>query len=496
MAALNIMIGFPGSGKSSYAKKYLLTNNSVYLSSDQIRIDMYGFEDQTHNGEVFERMKRETILALQNGFDVIYDATNLVRKRREALIKDIKNRVSNIEINAYLCCTPINIVLERNMTRTERHLPWDKLEQMIKSIEPPMYYEGFDNIALIDGSANHQKNKKWLLNTLAGYYFYNQNNPHHNYTLGAHIYTVANYYNNKGSQISQNDIKILYESGLWHDIAKPYVRHTKDGISHYYNHEKLSAYMYLCNLLPSKKISINTNEYKIYQIIYHHMDFYKNINKTKEMLDDDTFRLLKLFHIADKYRINVPSEEIWSPIPNTDGLYYVSNYGNVKRNNKILKKYIQKSGHCRITISIKNKQKRFLIHRLVAQAFIPNPNNYKQVGHFDGNPLNNNVFNLYWCNQKQNINNEISRLKNSSSKNKEKNPMFGNHKSRNRNKKVLCIETNILYDSIHNASVLTGINEGSIGACCRNKQLYTLDNDNNKYHWQFENENAKEVTEW
>ena len=52
------------------------------------------------------------------------------------------------------------------------------------------------------------------------------------------------------------------------------------------------------------------------------------------------------------------------------------------------------------------------------------------------------------------------------------------------------VETNILYDSIHNASVLTGINEGSIGACCRNKQLYTLDNDDNKYHWQFENENA------
>ena len=71
----------------------------------------------------------------------------------------------------------------------------------------------------------------------------------------------------------------------------------------------------------------------------------------------------------------------------------------------------------------------------MAQAFIPNPNNYKQVGHFDGNPLNNNVFNLYWCNQKQNINNEISRLKNSSSKSKEKNPMFGNHKSKNRNKK-------------------------------------------------------------
>lgn len=494
MPKLNIMVGLPGSGKSTYAKNYLIDDNTIYLSSDDIRIEMFGFEDQTHNSDVFNEMQKRTINALKQNKNVIYDATNLNKKRRGGIINEAHKL--DAQVDAYLCCTPINIILERNITRAERQLPWDKLVQMIQSIEPPMYYEEFDSIYLIDGGHYHQKNKKWLLNTLAGYYFYNQNNPHHNYTLGAHIYTVANYYNNKGSQISQNDIKILYESGLWHDIAKPYARHTKDGISHYYNHEKLSAYMYLCNLLPSKKISINTNEYKIYQIIYHHMDFYKNINKTKEMLDDDTFRLLKLFHIADKYRINVPSEEIWSPIPNTDGLYYVSNYGNVKRNNKILKKYIQKSGHCRITISIKNKQKRFLIHRLVAQAFIPNPNNYKQVGHFDGNPLNNNVFNLYWCNQKQNINNEISRLKISSSKNKEKNPMFGNHKSRNRNKKVLCIETNILYDSIHNASVLTGINEGSIGACCRNKQLYTLDNDDNKYHWQFENENAKEVVEW
>ena len=64
MAALNIMIGIPGSGKSSYATKYLLTNNSVYLSSDDIRIELYGFEDQTHNTEVFERMKREMTLML------------------------------------------------------------------------------------------------------------------------------------------------------------------------------------------------------------------------------------------------------------------------------------------------------------------------------------------------------------------------------------------------------------------------------------------------
>ena len=51
MAKLNIMIGIPGSGKTKYAKTELLTDNAVYLSSDDMRVDMFGFEDQTHNKE-------------------------------------------------------------------------------------------------------------------------------------------------------------------------------------------------------------------------------------------------------------------------------------------------------------------------------------------------------------------------------------------------------------------------------------------------------------
>ena len=183
MAALNIMIGFPGSGKSSYAKKYLLTNNSVYLSSDDIRIELYGFEDQTHNDIVFETMRRRTLNALREGKDVIYDATNLSKKRRDGIISEV--RKLGAQINAYLCCTPINIILERNITRVERQLPWDKLVQMIQSIEPPMYYEGFDNIYLIDGGMyNDVYDYNFLIKECFGY---NQDNPHHYETLEEHI---------------------------------------------------------------------------------------------------------------------------------------------------------------------------------------------------------------------------------------------------------------------------------------------------------------------
>lgn len=108
MATLNIMIGIPGSGKSNYAKRYLLTNNSVYLSSDDIRIELYGFEDQTHNDVVFKTMKKRTLNALKEGKDVIYDATNLNKKRRGGIINEAHKLDAQIDV--YLCCTPINII--------------------------------------------------------------------------------------------------------------------------------------------------------------------------------------------------------------------------------------------------------------------------------------------------------------------------------------------------------------------------------------------------
>ena len=314
MAALNIMIGMPGSGKTSYAKKHLLTSNSVYLSSDQTRIDMYGFEDQTHNGEVFERMKQETILALQNGFDVIYDATNLIRKRREALIKDVKNRVSNIEINAYLCCTPINIVLERNMTRTERHLPWDKLVQMIQSIEPPMYYEGFDNIYLIDGGMYNDVYD--YNNLLEKYEDYCQFNPYHNETLSEHMTAVAKKAEELGTNLKNGiDRNILWQAARYHDISKPYTKqfNCKKGYNTYYGHEKVSTYMYMCHVRKQQiidelnRVRLSDSSYQIGALILNHMEWYRREDMTPIKVlfnDNDLYYMLELLHEADLWGRN------------------------------------------------------------------------------------------------------------------------------------------------------------------------------------------------
>ena len=318
MAALNIMIGIPGSGKSSYAKKYLLTNNSVYLSSDDIRIELYGFEDQTHNTEVFERMKRETLIALQNDFDVVYDATNLSKKRRSDIIKSAK--MCDAEVNAYLCCTPINIILERNITRQERQLPWDKLVQMIQSIEPPMYYEGFDNIYLIDGGMYNDVYD--YNNLLEKYEDYCQFNPYHNETLSEHMIAVAKKAEELGANLKNDvDRNILWQAARYHDISKPYTKqfNCKKGYNTYYGHEKVSAYLFMCHVRKQQmrdslnRVRLSNDSYKIGALILNHMEWYRREDMTpiKELFnDDDLYYMLELLHETDLWGRNENAKEV------------------------------------------------------------------------------------------------------------------------------------------------------------------------------------------
>lgn len=83
--------------------------------------------------------------------------------------------------------------------------------------------------------------------------------------------------------------------------------------------------------------------------------------------------------------------------------YLISDTGEVYRNNRRLSPSITNSGYKRISLHKNNKSKSFTIHRLVALHYILNPNNLEFVNHKDGDKLNNNVNNLEWCSNSDNL---------------------------------------------------------------------------------------------
>lgn len=110
------------------------------------------------------------------------------------------------------------------------------------------------------------------------------------------------------------------------------------------------------------------------------------------------------------------SSEIWKDIEGYEGKYMISSLGNVltlnyKRTgkNKILKPVLLNMGYYVVGLCKNGKQKKHYIHRLIAQAFIPNPDNKPEIDHIDTNPLNNNINNLRWVTSKENSNNNFTK---------------------------------------------------------------------------------------
>ena len=105
--------------------------------------------------------------------------------------------------------------------------------------------------------------------------------------------------------------------------------------------------------------------------------------------------------------------ERWKDIKGYEGLYKVSDCGRIKSLKKKVGFYFRKEiilcnckqqrGYLAVNLSKNGKAKRFLVHRLVATAFIDNPKKLKQINHIDGNKNNNSINNLEWCTASENI---------------------------------------------------------------------------------------------
>lgn len=170
-------------------------------------------------------------------------------------------------------------------------------------------------------------------------------------------------------------------------------------------------------------------------------------------------------------------EEIFKPIKGYEEFYSVSNLGRIKSNDrerlgtegsirkckgKILKANPNKSGHLLVNLyDFEGKSKKALVHRLVAEAFIENPNNFSCINHKDENKLNNCVDNLEWCTVA--YNNKYSHLEENLYK------KTGNYPIKVIQYSLSGEELN-RFDSFMDAERATKVDHSGISACCRGKQ--------------------------
>ena len=168
-------------------------------------------------------------------------------------------------------------------------------------------------------------------------------------------------------------------------------------------------------------------------------------------------------------------EEIWKDIEGYEGLYQVSNVGRVRsfkyKKERILKQGITRKGYKSVILYTNNSPKHYTIHRLVANAFIPNPDNLPQVNHKDENKTNNCMENLEWCDGKYNVNYGTGNKR----------------RARTQSKKVLQFKPDGTFVKEWESAMAVERNLGfahtHISDCCRGKYAHAYG-----YIWKFKKE--------
>lgn len=136
--------------------------------------------------------------------------------------------------------------------------------------------------------------------------------------------------------------------------------------------------------------------------------------------------------------------------------YSVDTNGNVfNSRGSMLRPYVSNKGYLRVSLSNdKTKHKRFLVHRLVAEAFVPNPDCKPQVNHKDFNRANNRVENLEWVTPLENLNHSSVIEKAGVAK----------------HRKIRCVTTGAVYESLKAAEEALGLSHSNLAACCNGRR--------------------------
>ena len=291
---LFVMVGIPGSGKSTKAKELAEQYNAKIFSSDEYRKNILGDEnDQQNNAKVFDALYNDLSEAIENT-NCIFDATNCSYKTR----KRVLDKVKNIKCNktAYVMTTSIADCIKRDCAR-ERTVGTDVIMKFVYSFQLPQYFEGFDKIEF-DNIDNFEDiyDPYFALDMAARMSEFDQKNPHHINDLYTHSIMLSEQFDGKDNR---------YLAGKWHDVGKLFTQtFDENNIAHYIGHANYSTYYLLSHpyilSVKSKQQFIDTMFY-----INEHMhirDIIKSdkaINKYAKLYSKERLNKLIEFMEAD-----------------------------------------------------------------------------------------------------------------------------------------------------------------------------------------------------
>lgn len=305
MSKFYMLVGLPGSGKSTIAQKL----NCKVFSSDSLRKELWGNENtQGDNSQLFNELQRRIRETLKKGENCVYDATNINAKRRTSFLSSIKG--IECEKICIFVATDFNLCLLRNFQR-ERHVPYEVIKRMYLNFDIPQFREGWSDIQIkVELDKNTYYDVAWLIEHLCDI---SHDNPHHTLSIGDHIKEVVKnvgYYSGFMRIENSERYNKLVLAAMHHDIGKEFCKTFQkpngelDDIAHYYGHENVSAYMFI---MYSSDMCVDTHDILyVADLIALHMRLFvreedreKSYAKLKQLIGEKEFEDLCLLHKAD-----------------------------------------------------------------------------------------------------------------------------------------------------------------------------------------------------
>lgn len=170
---------------------------------------------------------------------------------------------------------------------------------------------------------------------------------------------------------------------------------------------------------------------------------------------------------------------MWADIPEYEAIYEISDVGIVrnKKTQRIITAKDNGWGYLLIRLNKNGVRKGVAVHRLVAMAFIPNPNGKPEVNHKDGNKLNNSVSNLEWVTRSENISHAWHVLGKRNITNND------NHSKR----RCICVELDKCFNSLAEGARFVNGHVSGVHKACKGEQK-----THKNFHWKYENQHVEE----